>query len=147
VPADAGAGADRVGDPRRVQHRPDRDLEEPRQVRRAVLIGERHRLLWRQAVPVLGRVVLDIPARGLRVEPLAHVTLARAGPCRQLDGRERAGTRQRPVEPEPVAHHDQRRVERRADLVDGTEHELLELGSVQGRLIDDRHAIPSGDLC
>ena len=90
-------------------------------------------------------MVLDEAARGLGVEPLAHVALAGAGPLRQLAGRQRAGARQRPVEAEPVAHDDERRVERRADLVDGAEHELLELLGVERRVFDDRHRVPPRD--
>ena len=137
VPADAGAAARGIGDARRVQHAAERDLEEPGQVGRAVGVGERDGLLGRQAVAALGRVVLDVAAGGLRVEPLAHVALGRAGARGELAGRERPGAGERAVEAEAVAHHDQRRVERGADLVDGAEHELLELGGVQRRLFDD----------
>ena len=141
VPADAGPGAGGVGDPRRVQHRAERVLEEPRQIGRAVLVAERDRLLGRQAVGAVARVVGDEAAGGLGVEPLAHVALGGAGARRQLAGRERPGAGERPVEAEPVAHHDQRRVERRADLLDGAEHELLELGGVGRGLVDDRHLL------
>ena len=142
VPADARARAGGVGDAGRVQHRAERVLEQPRQIGRAVLVAERDRLLGRQAVATVRRVVGDEPAGGLGVEPLEHVALGRAGARRELGGRERAGARQCAVQAEPVAHHDQRRVERRADLLDGAEHELLELVGVELRVFDDGHLRP-----
>ena len=144
VPADPGATAHGVGDPWRVQHRAQRDLKEARQVGRAVLVGQRDGLLGRQAVATFRGVVLDEAAGGLGVEPFAHVALAGAGPRRQLTGGQRAGARQRPVKAEPVAHDDERRVERRTDLVHGAEHELLELLGVERRVFDDRHCVPPG---
>ena len=84
VPAEAGPGAGGVGDPRRVQHRAERVLKQPRQIRRAVLVAERDRLLGRQAVGALARVVGDEAPGGLGVEPLAHVALGRPSACRQL---------------------------------------------------------------
>ena len=47
VPADARAGAGGVGDLRRVQDGAERVLKQPRQIRRAVLVAERDRLLGR----------------------------------------------------------------------------------------------------
>ena len=130
VPADALPALRTLDDPRRVDHRAERDLEEPRQVRRAVLVGQRRRLLRRQGVAAGGRVVLDVAARGLVVQPLAHVALAGARAARELVRGERAGAGEGAVQAELVAHDDERGVERRADLVDGAEDECLELGPV-----------------
>ena len=107
--------------------------KKPGQVGRALLVGQRHRLLGRQRVAPAGGVVVDVAARGLRVQPLAHVALADAGAPRQLGRRQAAGAGERAVEAELVAHHDERRVEGRADLVDGAEDELLELVGVELR--------------
>ena len=144
VPADAVAAAHRLLDPRRVDHRAERDLEEAGQVRRAVLVGQRDRLLGRERVAPALRVVLDVAARRLRVQPLAHVALGRAGARGQVGGRERAGAGERAVEAELVAHHDERGVQRRADLVDCLEHELLQLLHVErrGGLCDRCHLFP-----
>ena len=59
VPADAGAGPGRLGDPRRVVHGAERDLEEAGQVGGARLVGQRHRLLGRQGVAAAVGVVVD----------------------------------------------------------------------------------------
>ena len=67
VPTDSLAAACRLEDPGRVDHRAQRDLEEPGQVRGAVRIGERDRLLRRQRVSAALRVVLDVAARCLGV--------------------------------------------------------------------------------
>ena len=80
----------------------ERDLEEARQVRGALRVGQRERLLGRQRVAAALRVVLDVAARRLGVQPLAHVALggagalgelgrASAGPRRRARGRDRAG--------------------------------------------------------
>ena len=133
----AGAGAGGVGDPRRVQHRAERVLEQPWQIRRAVLVAERDRLLGSERVAAVR--VLHVPARGLGVEPLAHVALTGPGALRELSRGEAAGSGERSVEAELVAHHDERGVERGADLVDGAEDELLELAGVHRRVIDGGH--------
>ena len=146
VPADSGAAACGVGDPRRIEHRAERDLEEPGQVGRAVVVGQRDGLLGREAVAGFRWVVLHVAAGGLGVEPLAHVALVGAGARRELVGRERPGARERAVEAEPVADHDQCRVERGADLVDGAEDELLELAGVQRRplmVVMGRPSVPA----
>ena len=86
----------------------------------------------RQRVAPVG--VGDVAAGGLGVEPLADVALVRAGALSQLARGQRARAGQRLVEAEPVADHDQRRVQRRAELAHGLEHELLDL-----RLVDRLH--------
>jgi hypothetical protein len=60
-------------------------------------------------------------------------------------GTEGAGVRERAVQAEAVAHDDERGVERRADLVHGAEHELLELGVVQRRGFGGGHRSPFGN--
>ena len=57
-------------------------------------------------------------------------------------GGQRACAGERAVEAELVAHHDERGVQRRADLVDGAENERLELRAVDGGgLFDCCHVI------
>ena len=130
VPAEPGAAAGYLGDLRSVEHRAQGDLEEPGQVRRAVRSGERGGLLGRQRIAAAVRVVGDIAARGLCVQPLAHVTLGGAGALREFRGRQRARSGQRAVQAELVAHHHERGVEGRADLLHGAEHELHKLVAV-----------------
>ena len=101
VPADAVAAAHGLLDPRRVDHRAERDLEEAGQERRAVLVGERDRLLGRQRVAAArpGRTRRSRPrparsatrarsARPCRCAPPAR--RASAGPRRRARGRGRA---------------------------------------------------------
>ena len=127
VPADTGAGPDHVGDARRVVQRPECDLEQARQVGGAGVVGQGHRLLRGQLVASGVGVVVDEVAGRLGVEPLADVALGAIGACGQLGGGGGAGTGQRPVETELVAHHHQGGVQGGADLVDGPEDELHDL--------------------
>ena len=143
VPAEPGAAARRLGDLRRVEHRAQRDLEEPGQVGGAVRIGERHGLLRRQGVAAAVRVVVDIAARRLGVQPLADVALGGPGALGQFGGRQRARPGQGPVEAEFVAHHDQRGVQGGADFVHRAEYELHELVAVDlGGLLGSAHGVP-----
>jgi hypothetical protein len=125
VPADACAAAGGFGDSGRVDHAAERHLEEPRQVRRALAVGERDRLLGRKRGGPRAGFVLHVSAGGLRVQPLAHVALTDAGLLRELGRRQRTGAGQATVQTELVAHHHQRGVEGGADLADGAEYELL----------------------
>jgi hypothetical protein len=144
VPADSFAGPGGLGDPRRVDDRPEGDLEEAWQVCRAVRVGQRERLLGRKRVAAALRVVLDVPTGGLGVQPLPHVPLRSAGALGELRRRQRPGTGERLVETEPVAHHDQRGVQRRADLVHGAEDERFQLLHVERRLFDCCHCSSFG---
>ena len=62
------------------------DLEQAREVRRAVGLGEGDRVLGREGVPAGRRVVVDERAGGLCVEPLADVALGAGGGLRHLPG-------------------------------------------------------------
>ncbi len=130
VPAVAGPAPRGLQDLRGVVHRPERDLEEAGQERRAVLVGQRHRLLGRQRVRARARVVRHVAAGGLRVQPLPDVGLARPGAFGEPAGRAGAVGGQVAVVAELVAHHHQRRVERRPHLVHRPEHELHQLVGV-----------------
>ena len=133
VPADAGSGPRRLRDARGVDHRSERDLEETGQVGRALLVGQRDRVLCRQRVATARRVVLDVTARCLRVQPLACVALRDRRPLCQLRRRQRPGCGQGLIEPELVAHHHERRVQRRPDLVDRPKDELLQAIGIDRR--------------
>ncbi len=87
-------------------------------------VGQRDGLLGRQRVPAAVGVVADEASGRLRVQPLAHVPLRGPGARGEIGGRERARAGQRPVQPELVAHDDERGVQRGADLADGAEHEF-----------------------
>ena len=140
VPAEAVAAARALDDRRRVDHRPDRSLEQTGQIRRAARVGECDRLLGRQRVAATVRVVLHEPARRLGVQPFAHVTLGGSGALGELGRRQRSSTGQPAVQAELVAHHHERRVQRRADLVDGAEYELHQLVAVDlDGLLDSAH--------
>ena len=70
---------------------------------RTRLVGQDHRLLGRHAVAPRRRVVVDVAARGVRIEPLADVALGGAGARGQFGGSEWPVGGQRLVEPEFVA--------------------------------------------
>ena len=141
VPAEPVALTSRLGDALRVDDGAERDLEEPRQVGGAVLVGERHRLLGREAVAALVGVVVHVAAGRLGVQPLPYVALGGTGAGRQLARRERTGPGERTVEAEPVAHHHQRGFQRGPDLLHRAGHKLLELRSVERAFIDGRHLL------
>jgi hypothetical protein len=124
VPAEPVAAPDDLGDAGRVENRPERDLEEPGQVRGAVRVGQCHRLLGRERVAAALGVVVDVAARSLGVQPFPDVPVCRAGARRELGRRHGAGVVERAIETELVSHDHERCVQRRADLLDGTEHEL-----------------------
>ena len=126
VPSEAVAAARRLDDLRRISHRTECYLKEPGQKRGTVGVGECRRLLRWQRVPAAVGAVLDIASGRLGVEPLTHVALGGAGPLRKLARGRGPALRERPVEPEPVAHHDERRVEGRSNLTHGAKYELLE---------------------
>ena len=134
VPADTGAAAGGVGDPAGTGDRADGDLEQPRQERRARLVGEGDGVLGRERVAGRRGVVVHDRAGRLRVEPLPGVVRVRAGGHRELGRRERAAVGQGPVVAELVADHDEGGVEGGADLVDGPEDEGHEPVAVDGPL-------------
>jgi hypothetical protein len=126
VPADAAARLKALGDPLPAVDGGDRALDHPREVERAIVVGEHERVLDRQRVPVRLRVVGHVAAGRLGVEPLAHVALAGLGARGQPGGADRLPVGHRLVEAELVADRHQRRVERRADLAGHLVHERLE---------------------
>ena len=130
VPAVAGAAARGIHDVLRVVDGAEGDLEEPGQERRAVGIGHRERVLGRQRVALRRGVVRDVGAGRLGVQPLARVGLGGLRALRQLRRRARPVVREVAVVAQLVAHDDERRVECRADLVDGAEDEAHELVGV-----------------
>ena len=116
VPADALASAEALRDARPAVHHGGRGLEDPGHRHRARLVGEDERVLGGQRVAVLAAVIGHEAARGLRVEPLAHVALVRVGARRELAGGDGLGVGHRAVQAELVAHGDERGVQRGADL-------------------------------
>ena len=84
MPAEAGPTLEDLFDVRRRLQSGRRQLERSADECRAVLVRQGHRLLRGQLVALRGRVVGDESARGLRVQPLADVALARPGLLGQL---------------------------------------------------------------
>jgi hypothetical protein len=133
VPAPAAAGAGGFDDGGGVVGGAVGELEEPRQERRAGFVGQRDGVLGGQRVATGGRVVVDEPTGGLGVEPLPRVVHVGGGAFGQLGRRRRPGAGQGAVVPQPVAHHDERGVQRCADLADGAEDEGHQPIAVDGR--------------
>lgn len=84
----------------------------------ALLLGEPERL--RRGV------VLGVPARGLRRQPLGEVALVAAGPLGELRWRDRAAVAHRRVQPEPVTDQHRRGVEHRAQVARKAADELVQ---------------------
>ena len=135
VPADAVAVDEPLGDA--LAHRDGgvRGLERAQHLVRAGLVGEHQRVLGRQH-EARRSVIDDEAARGLRVEPLAHVALLGAGALGQFGRRDGLAVGHRLVEAELLAERHERDVERRAELGRGVAEERLELGLVD---VGDRH--------
>jgi len=130
VPADPGAGAERVREPGMVGVARRDDLERAAQEDRAVLVGDHHGLLGRKLVGAVGRVVGHVAAGGLVAEPLADVPFGGAGAGGQRGRRDRPGARHRLVKAEPVADVQQQPRDGRAHVGDGLPDEGLEPGLV-----------------
>ncbi len=78
VPADAGAGAERIGEAIDDAARGQRGLKATDDERRAVLLGEQHRLLRGELVAAAVGQVVHVARGGVRVQPFAHVAFVRS---------------------------------------------------------------------
>jgi hypothetical protein len=78
VPAHAGAGPERLGDPWLGPQRAERQHERARRVHAAVRVGQRERLLLGHRVAVRCGIVLDVTAGRLAAQPLGHIPRAGA---------------------------------------------------------------------
>src|ERR1044072_7813588 len=117
-PQDAAALLKRFLDAwHRVRHRLD-EIEAAADEGGALLVGERRGLFRRERELARRRVVLDVAARRLIDEPLAHVTLPRVRAFGPLRGRRSPGRGQSLVEPELLPYVDERRTERRSEVRD-----------------------------
>ena len=94
VPSDTASGAERVHERVGVDVGRHDAGEAAGQERRAVLVGERERLFGRELVGPRRRVVGDVAAGGLVVEPFAHVPLV--GPGLRRERRPASPVRRRP---------------------------------------------------
>jgi hypothetical protein len=140
VPADPGAGAERVDDQVVVGVAGGDGLERAGQEDRAVLVGEDHGVLGGQVVGAVGRVVADVATGGLVGEPFAHVALGRAGPLRERGRGDRPGSGHRLVQAQPVAQVQQQPGDGRAHVDHRLPDEGLELRAVRGRDVGRRHS-------
>ena len=104
VPAEAGTGAEGLGDLRLGLQRTQGEHESARQVRRSVGVRQQEGLLLGQRVDVLAVGARDVAAGRLAAQPLRDVPRVGAGPGRELGGRRRT-LGQRLEEAEPVARH------------------------------------------
>ena len=132
APAEAGAGDEGLGDVLAGIRGSERELEAARHEGGAAGVGEHQRLLDRHRVAVAGGVVVDPAAGGLGAEPFADVALRGAGALGELGGGQRAAGGELAIEAEAVADHDQRGVDRGAELDDG-----LAEKRVQALLVDE----------
>jgi hypothetical protein len=116
VPAIAGATLECALDLGRRFQRGQRQLEGAANEGWARLVSQCQSLLGRQGVAVGARVVLQVAASRLGVQPFADVALCGAGAVSQLGRAGRARPRQAAIEAEPVADDDQAGVDGGAEL-------------------------------
>ncbi len=140
APRDAAAGAKRIERLRLVGPHRRRQVPRMRDVVRALFVGEHHRVLGRELVGVAHRVVADVAACRLLVQPFAHVALGAAGAPRELFRAQRAGAGQRLVQPELAAQADHDAVVRRRDVADRARRERVELGLIDHGGVHDVHS-------
>ena len=145
MPAHAGTGPERLGDPRHGLQRAQGQHERAGRVDAAVRVGQGEGLLLGHRVGVVGRVVLDVAARGLAAQPLGDVARAGLGRRGQFLSAGRRG-RQRLVQAEVVANDHVARRRRRAEVRDELAQELVQLVGVDSHdetPLDVRYAIPA----
>ena len=126
APGDALAGAEGLERLRLVEPHRRRHVPGVRDVDRAVLVGQHHRLLGQEFVGVAHAVIGDIAAGRLRVQPFAHVALGAAGPRGDFLGAQRSGAGHRLVEAELAAEADHHAGIAGRQVADGARGEGLE---------------------
>jgi hypothetical protein len=131
APPDAGAGADRLGQPLLVLEQRSGQEHPGGEERRGVLVGEAGPLRRREVIPAGVRVVLAVARRGLRVQPFRGIALVATGGRGDLVRRPGAGLGDGAVEPEPVADGHGHGVVRRPQVGDEPVDELAQLGLVE----------------
>ncbi len=127
VPTDPLTGAERLAEPLLVGIQRRDHVVDAQHVERALLVGERQRVLVGERVGVGLRVVLDVAAGGLVSEPLADVALGGAGTAGDLLRGQRARPGHRLIQAELLADHEQRGADDRAHVGDRLAHEGLDL--------------------
>ena len=126
MPAEPFARPEPLGDLLPVLVRGADDVVAAEQVDRAVLVGERHRLLRRKLERIRSRVVFDVTAGSLGRSPLTDVALPDPAALGNLGRRQRPGPRHGLPQPELAAKHHQDAVHRRAHVGHSLAEELLE---------------------
>ena len=125
VPAHAFAGAERIFNLVHVVEAGQDDLERSGQERGAVLRGQHHRLLWRQGVGLRCGIVGDVAAGGIRVQPLADISLAGFGARGKLGRGDGFAVGHGLVQAQPVAQQDEYAVHGRAHVAHGLDHKVV----------------------
>src|SRR5580658_9117433 len=127
MPADALACLERVRDLVDRTSGRQRNLKSAGQKCRAVVVGQRERLLFRQAEPPARLVVRDVSARGLRGQPLANISFGRSSFLGELRWRHRTRLRERFVKTQSISDGDQGRVHRGTKIDNSPAEQLIEL--------------------
>jgi hypothetical protein len=136
LPADPGAGAERVREQAVVGVAGGDGLVGAGQEDRAVLVRDHHGLLRGQLEGLIGRMVDDVAAGHLVAEPLADVSFGGTGARGQLRRADRPGPRHGLVQAEPVADVEQQPGDGGPHVGDRLPDEGLEPGSVDGLGVD-----------
>ena len=145
VPRETLAGGVGVGEP--VHRGPDRcdHLEAGHTGCGAVIVGEHHGVLRRQAEGLRLRVVGDVSGGRLGGEPFAQVPLGQAGACGQLLAGRALDGGELPPQTEPVSQVDQNGVVGNSSVAGDLGRELFERREIDrpcGRLSGDGHVVP-----
>jgi len=132
APGDTLASAKALRDLGLVLDGADGVLEAADHVHGAVLVGEDHRLLGRQAKTARVRVVGEVARGGVVGQPLAQVALRAAAARRELLGGGRAVLPERAIKPQPITQLDQGDAVGAAEIADDPAHELVQRVLVDG---------------
>jgi hypothetical protein len=127
APGHAAAGAKRLQRLGLVEPHRRRHVPRGRNEHGAVFVGQHQRVLGRELVGVAHRVVAQVLAGSLGVEPLAHIALGAAGAPRQLLRAQRPGAGQGLVQAQLVAQADHHAGVAGGDVAHGPHDEGLDL--------------------
>src|SRR5271167_3930779 len=100
VPAHAFTGSESFSDALFGSPTCPQYIEDATEKDRAVLVGQRERLLFRKFVVPRGRVIDNVPTCHLIVQPFPNVSLGCPGPFSHLCGSNRPRARHRLVKPQ-----------------------------------------------
>ena len=97
-----------------------------REIDRAVLDREDHRLLGREAVALRRAVVADVAVGGLGERPFPHIALCQPGACREFSGRRGSLSMERVEQAQPEADAHRRHAEGASEIAEHLADQSIE---------------------